>query len=531
MSLQRFLWNRQPAAYALILAILYVVIGWLWIAFSDQAVARLTDDPATLSQLQSIKGFFFVLFTGALFFLFAYWMGNRLLRSHRLAEWSRRDPMTGLASRAQLIASLRQLLDDHRQDRPQVGVIILDISRFRRINEGFGIRAGDGALLQIAHRLRGEAPPRVVLGRPGSDHFVALVPPPCDSQSMRDMADRLLQATSSPFVIGGRPIRLRIDAAIAMAPQDGSDPQTLLQTASTAIYDAKREEERGIAFSRTVGSQERSHAVSLESDLSGALERGEFALHFQAQTDLMDGRITGCEALLRWQHPDYGLVGPDRFIPLLEETGQIVEVGQWVMDEACRHLAEWQTIAGDDFRMGINLSRRQLWESQLPQRLENARRPFGLESHQLLLEVTETLAMREPAITRSVLDELHGMGYVLALDDFGSGYSCLAYLKEYPLNVVKIDRAFVSGIPGNRKNLALIEIMMGMERPFDIAMVAEGVETAQEAEALLSLGCRSAQGYWIARPVPANEFGKLLNSSPLSLETASRPTRMRVGES
>lgn len=502
--------RRRPGTWALGIALAYIAVAGVWIFFSDGVAAILTDDPETLALLQTGKGVGFVLVTGLLLFLFTRWMGVHLLKANRLAEWARHDALTGLASRSQITAILDRFLKERRNASDKLAVIALDVSRLRRINASFGVRATDGLLLQLAHALRETQDPRVVLGRPGSDHFVALVRSPCDAHEARLLTQMLLHAGSGPFQVAGRPIRLRLDAGVAMAPADGADAQTLLHRAHTAVFEAKKQEKSAIAFAGTVGSQGEREAVSLESDLDTALKKRQFHLVYQPLFSLSSGRIVGCEALLRWAHPEFGMVGPDRFIPLLEQSGDIVEVGAWVVDEALGQLRRWQASHDRALTMGVNLSRRQLWDEGLEAMLRDAVTRHGVEAHRLCLEVTETLAMQDPAVTSGVLENLRTAGFTLAMDDFGSGYSCLAYLKQYPLDILKIDRAFVSGVPEDVNNLSLLRIIMDMARTFGVDTVAEGIETEGEARTLVDLGCDMAQGYWMAKPVSADDMDALL---------------------
>lgn len=505
--------RRRPGTWALGIALGYVTLASLWILFSDRFTTWLTEDLDALALIQTGKGFAFVGVTGLLLFLFTRWMGVHLLKANRLAEWARHDSLTGLASRTQLIATLDRFLTERRHGGEKLAVIAMDVSRLRRINASFGVRATDGLLLQLAHALRETRDPRVVLGRTGSDHFVALVRSPCDTHDARVIAQMLLHAGAGPFQVAGRPIRLRLDAGIAMAPADGDDPQTLLHRAQTAVFEAKQAEKSAISFAGTIGRQGERESVSLESDLDTALGKGQFRLMYQPMFSLESGEIIGCEALLRWSHPEFGLVSPDRFIPLLEQTGDIVPVGAWVVDEAVGQLRQWKAAHGKALTMGINLSRRQLWDDGLEAMLRDTVERHGIDPGHLCLEITETLAMQDPALTSGVLASLREAGFTLAMDDFGSGYSCLAYLKHYPLDVLKIDRAFVSGVPGDSDNLALLRIILDMARTFGVGTVAEGIETESEARTLVELGCDKAQGYWMARPLTADDMNALLDQN------------------
>ncbi|MCP1728307.1 diguanylate cyclase (GGDEF)-like protein [Natronospira proteinivora] len=527
MELNDYLSRRRPGIYALSISLTYLVLAVTWIGFSDQWVARLADEPETVSQLQTLKGIFFVVATATMLFLFTYWTGQSLLQANRMDQWSRRDPLTGLASRVQIMEILKQGLAHREHKGGQLAVIILDVAQLRRINESFGVAAGDAALLQLAHRLRHEAGPNISLGRPGAGQFVAIVQPPCETEMAISWAERLLQVTREAVQVGGRAIRLRLDAGIALAPDDGDDPQTLIQRAHTAVFRAKKRENPSVCFASELQSGPSQQSLKLESDLGLALKRKQFQLLYQPIVNALDGRIEGCEALIRWEHPEMGLIPPNRFIPLLEQSGQIVDVGAWVIDQS---LAQLRRVADPALSMSINLSRRQLWDSSLTGTLEAACRRHHVDRRKVCLEVTESLAMHDPAGTSEMLRELQQIGYSLAMDDFGSGYSCLAYLKQYPLDILKIDRAFVSGVPEDQGNRDLLEIIIHMAKRFKLKTVAEGVETETECRTLQTLGCDFLQGYWLARPLTGEGLEALMvrHNGYLSLEPSFRNTLKRT---
>jgi len=521
MELNDYLSRRRPGIYALSISLSYLLLAALWIAFSDQWVAQLSDDPATINLLQTLKGILFVVATAAMLFFFTYWTGQSLLRANRMEQWSRRDPLTGLASRFQIVEILKQSLERRENKGGQLAVITLDVAQLRRINESFGVTAGDAALLQLAHRLRQESSPTISLGRPGSGQFIVVIQAPCETETAIAWAERFLQCAHDPVQVGGRSIRLRLDAGIALAPDDGNDPQTLLQRAHTAVFKAKRRENASVCFASELESGASQQRLSLESDLVEALKREQLHLVYQPVVSAVDGRIEGCEALLRWEHPEMGPIAPNRFIPLLEQSGQIVEVGDWVIEQALAQLAHW---GRPGLFMSINLSRRQLWDGGLQDTLETACRHHRVDNESVYLEVTESLAMQDPAGTSEMLRSLQENGYRLAMDDFGSGYSCLAYLKQYPLDVLKIDRAFVTGVPEDKGNRDLLEIIIHMAQRFGLETIAEGVETESECRTLRSLGGDFLQGYWLARPLTSAGLGKLLarKDGYLALEPSFR---------
>jgi len=515
--------KRHPATYAFAIALVYLALGTIWIVFSDQWAYQATDDPASLTQVQTWKGVFYVLASALVIFGLCYWMGRALLKANRLASWGLRDPLTGLASRFTLLEAMREALTEREAQGGQLAVILIDVSRLRHINESFGVAAGDGALLQLAHRLRHECSPRLTLARPGSGQFIVLIPAPCKPEEAMEFAQRLLHCSQDPFQIGGRELRLRLDIGISIAPDDGHNAQTLLQRAHTAVFRAKEKETASASFAAELSSHRYTRSLGLESDLSQALKREEFRLVYQPLVDSRDGKIRGCEALIRWEHPEQGLIPPNRFIPHLERTGQIVEVGAWVIEQCLSDAQRWRK---QELMLSINLSRRQLWDAGLPQALDAAIQSHGFSPSDLCLEVTESLAMQDPVGTRDVLRQLQDGGYRLAMDDFGSGYSCLAYLKNYPVDILKIDRAFVAGIPGDQGNMDLLEIILHMARRFGLMTVAEGVETEDECRTLRGMGCDLMQGFWLAHPLSADGLDRLIQRGKgyVPFETRFRQT-------
>lgn len=502
-----------PARRAAAVAGLYTILGLVWIAFSDDLLARLVDDPQQLSQLQTWKGWFYVLITGVLLYFLVHRALKGLVAAHSEVTRAAVDELTGLPGHYRLRRMLADAVERARRQESSTAVIVLDVHQLRRINEAFGISAGDNLLLRMAQRL-GEvrASSSIVfnVSRPGSGQFVVVCEPPCDTGQAQHLAALMVESLSQPYQIANGTINASVRAGIAVFPRDGFAGRQLLRAAEMAVFDAKKLR-MAVALFRDRSEQLREQ-LALENDLREALRRRQFQLYFQPLVRISDGCIVGAEALLRWQHPDFGLIPPDRFIPLLEESGDILAVGDWVLREAIRQAVSWQR-EGEQLSVAVNVSRLQLENKGFIQNVEQAIDESGLKAESLTLEITETLVMTNPEVNMQRMQALHDIGVRLAMDDFGTGYSSLAYLKRYPLDLIKVDRAFVKNIPDDHENDLLMETIVEMSQRLGRKIVAEGVETRREAERLLEIGCPLAQGYLFSRPMEAKDFAEMVCSS------------------
>jgi diguanylate cyclase (GGDEF)-like protein len=507
----RWLGGSMPEWRALQVALIYAVLAGLWIAFSDDTVARLSDDPAVVTELQTLKGGFFVLVTAILLYFLTRRACTGLIQAHGQAARAAHDELTGLPGRARINELVEQAVRKAADTNAQTAVVAIDIDRLRRVNEAYGVAAGDGILLQMADRLRSFRRRDMSVARPGSDHFVVVVEAPCGRERAWAIAEQLVSMLEAPYEIGGEALELGINAGVAVFPEHAADGRELMRTAEMAVHDARRCG-KPIAF-HAGRSREFREVFSLESGLRGALERNEYQIYFQPIVRLEEGDIVGAEALLRWEHPRLGLVAPARFVPLLEESGEILPVGRWVLEEAIRHALTWPGDGALPMRLSVNVSRVQLASHQFVSVVEEVVRSNGFPPERLVLEITESLAMRDPGQTMATLHALRQVGVGIAMDDFGTGYSSLAYLKRYPLDFIKVDRLLVQGIPHDRENDLLMETIIEMGRRLGRHVLAEGVETESEAMRLMDLGCGLAQGYLFSPPVPAGRFRDMLAAS------------------
>jgi predicted signal transduction protein with EAL and GGDEF domain len=371
---------------------------------------------------------------------------------------------------------------------------------------------GDALLVATAARLRQCLGAATTIGRLGGDEFAAILVGHEGADEIGLMAQRLIDIANAPHLIEGQSIR--VGASIGLALSDGSHtpPDELFKNADIALYAAKSEARGGFRFFEMAMQVELLQKQALRADLAGALDRGEFSLAYQALVDTKRDRVAGFEALLRWTHPERGAVGPDLFVPIAEETGQIVAIGEWVLRTACAEAMRWP----DHISVAVNLSSRQFSAGDLVQLVQDVLAETGLPAARLELEITETVLMRDSHGNMQMLRRLRDLGVRIALDDFGTGFSSLAYLQRFPFSKIKIDRAFISALPGNDESLAIVRSVIGLGQSLGLKVTAEGVETRAQLD-LVRAGCDEAQGYYLSQPVPAEQVAGVISR----LETRS----------
>jgi len=424
------------------------------------------------------------------------------------------DALTGLPNRALFLDRLEHRLAlEKRRQNTSFSVLVLDVDRFKLINDSLGHARGDELLLQIARRLQSALRPADTVARLGGDEFTVLLEDVNTAGDARKVAERLHEALRVPFWLGSVEVFSGASIGIAHGNAGYARPEDLLRDADTALYRAKAQG-RGQCVEFEASMHERAvELLQLETSLRRALERREFHLHYQPVVSLDSGRITGAEALLRWQHPERGLVQPLEFIPLAEETGLIVEIGAWVIREACRQMKEWQEKLGDpQLEIGVNLSSRQFQAPGLVALVADVLQHTGLSPRSLRLEVTESLLMDNHPNIAQTMTELRAMGVRIDLDDFGTGYSSLSYLHQFPIDSLKIDRSFVQRIGSTDDALEIVNTILSLASSLDMEVVAEGVETQQQLDLLRKMHCAYAQGYHLSRPVEAPRFEELLGT-------------------
>jgi diguanylate cyclase (GGDEF)-like protein/PAS domain S-box-containing protein len=424
------------------------------------------------------------------------------------------DSLTGLPNRALFSDRLSQAIE--RRARTQAtAVYFLDVDRFKRINDSLGHAAGDEVLREVAARIQRMLRPEDTVARFGGDEFTVLCESVGGVLEAVGVADRLQREIAQPLRAGGAELRLSASIGIALAePGEDADCSRLVEDSDAAMYRAKeRGGDRTELFD--VAMRERAvTALSIEQELRHGLERGELRLFYQPLVSLTSGGIVGAEALIRWQHPERGLLSPDNFLPVAEESGLIVEVGAWAVGEACRRLRDWDRRNGgpSDFGLAVNLSARELTHPDVVETVLTAVRRSALDPHRLTVEVTESTAMADRDSGFRALRELSAAGVRIAIDDFGTGYSSLDHLREMPADILKIDRSFVAGMAANSPDSALVAAAIAMGRALEMEVVAEGIETSEQVADLRELGCPLGQGYLFARPLPPEEIDSLLSS-------------------
>jgi diguanylate cyclase (GGDEF)-like protein/PAS domain S-box-containing protein len=437
------------------------------------------------------------------------------------------DPLTGLPNRLLFIDRLGRLIKHAKRRKDHLfAVLFLDLDGFKMINDSLGHLVGDQLLLAVSNRLEkclrltdtvarlGET---FTMARLGGDEFTVLLDDLKDLGDARLAADRLMKVLAPPFILGGKEVFTSVSIGIALSSSAYENPDDMLRDADTAMYRAKS---LGKARYEVFDADMRASLVArlqLETDLRHALERGEFRNFYQPIVALDSGRIVGFEALLRWQHPTRGLVGPDQFIMVAEETGLIRELGWWNLREACRQLSEWKSQSDNylNFTMNVNLSAKQFLQPNLVEEIRSLVEELELSPETLKLEITESTVMIDPAATAKMLQQIKALGILLAIDDFGTGYSSLSYLHRFPLDTLKIDRSFISGVGDAGEGMEIAQTIMPMAKNLRLDVIAEGVETIEQVSLLKKLQCKYAQGYYFSKPLAAAEVVELLEGAPV----------------
>jgi len=434
------------------------------------------------------------------------------------------DGLTGLPNRVLFFDRLRQTLAQAGRRERLAAVMFLDLDRFKVVNDTLGHAVGDELLRHVAQRLAGCVRLGDTVARFSGDEFVLIVNDLHESEDARHIAQKVLQAFEDPFRVGGHEVFVSTSIGISMFPSDCGDEQALLKNADSAMYRAKESGRNNFQFYTREMNARAMHRLELENSLRHALEREEFRLHYQPKTCLHTGKLTGVEALLRWERPGHGLVAPADFVPLLEDTGLIVPVGEWVIAEACRQLTAWRASGRDPVSIAINISARQFATRNLGEVIKRVLDTHDADPRFIELELTESLLMVNTEEAVRTLEYLKSLGLKLSIDDFGTGYSSLSYLKRFPIDALKIDRSFIDEITTDLDDATITRAVIGMAHNLGLKVVAEGVETEEQLKFLSANGCDEAQGYYFARPQPAGEVVKWLRDTRQG--RAQRPSRM-----
>jgi diguanylate cyclase (GGDEF)-like protein/PAS domain S-box-containing protein len=437
---------------------------------------------------------------------------ERKAAEQRLMYLANYDALTGLPNRTLLRDRLEHAMLQADRSDLLVGVLFLDLDRFKTVNDTLGHHSGDQLLSVVADRLKGCVRPGDTVARLGGDEFMVVVEGVGHVEDASHVAGQIRSAFDDPILLNGREVFVTPSIGITLYPLDDSDTDALLRNADSAMYRAKELGGDGIQFFTQDLNERAAERLSLESSLRQALARDEFILHYQPRIDTATGVVVSAEALLRWNHPELGLVGPDRFIDILEEIGLIEPVGEWVLRTACAQAVAWRAAGVPPLRMAVNISPRQFRSQGLVEQVLQVLHDTGLPANGLELEITENVLVENVAVTREIIQSLSDHGVHIALDDFGTGYSALGYLRHFRIDTLKIDRSFITELPGQGDGARLVSALVAIARSLGLRVTAEGVETEAQLAFLTDLGCQEVQGFLYARALPPAEFEDWLAS-------------------
>jgi len=433
----------------------------------------------------------------------------------RLMKLAHFDTLTGLPNRSQFYASLTHSLSQAAEHQWAVAVLFMDIDRFKNINDTLGHTIGDDLLRQFSSRLVDCLRVRDTIGRFGGDEFATILVLPEGVQHAVGVVEKIREAMRKPFDLQGHEVTVTVSIGISVFPEDGVDADTLIQYADTAMYRAKEAGRDAFRFFTAEMNAQSMARLDMENALRRAIDNEEFVLFFQPKVNIISGRISGAEALIRWRRPGHGMVSPALFIPLLEETGLIVRVGNWVLDEACKKISEWGASSIGPVHLSVNVSGIQFFVGGLEEEVLKAISKHDIAPDLLELELTESSLMSNAEETIAVLRNLKALGIQISIDDFGTGYSSLAYLKRFPIDKLKIDIAFVREVTSNPDDAAIVLAIISMAHSMKLEVIAEGVENDAQLAYLRRHGCDEMQGYYFSRPVPQEEFEQMLMAGKL----------------
>ncbi|WP_445262431.1 putative bifunctional diguanylate cyclase/phosphodiesterase [Pseudomonas sp. MYb398] len=502
--------------------VLYLVYHWLLTKPLSKLIENLTQinpDRPSQHQLPLLKGHEkneLGLWVNTANQLLASIERNTHLRheaENSLLRMAQYDFLTGLPNRQQLQQQLDKILVDAGRLQRRVAVLCVGLDDFKGINEQFSYQAGDQLLLALADRLRAHNGRLGALARLGGDQFALVQADIEQPYEAAELAQSILDDLEAPFALDHQEIRLRATIGITLFPEDGDSTEKLLQKAEQTMTLAKSRSRNRYQFYIASVDSEMRRRRELEKDLREALPRNQLYLVYQPQISYRDHRVVGVEALLRWQHPELGMVPPDQFIPLAEQNGNIIVIGEWVLDQACRQLREWHDQGFSDLRMAVNLSTVQLHHSELPRVVNNLLQIYRLPPRSLELEVTETGLMEDISTAAQHLLSLRRSGALIAIDDFGTGYSSLSYLKSLPLDKIKIDKSFVQDLLDDDDDATIVRAIIQLGKSLGMQVIAEGVETAEQEAYIIAQGCHEGQGYHYSKPLPARELTAFLKAA------------------
>ena len=424
------------------------------------------------------------------------------------------DQLTQLPNRNEFLRRLDEAVARAARYGYRIGVLFIDLDRFKNVNDTLGHESGDALLVAVAGRFSETLRGSDTVARLGGDEFTVLLSEISNPQEAAASAQRLRATLAQPFVVQDQEVFASASIGISIYPDDGADAATLLRNADMAMYRAKDMGRNIFQFYSREATEAAMQRLGIESRLRRAVDRGEFVLHYQPIVDVESNQIVGLESLVRWNRPDTGLVSPATFIPIAEETGLIVPIGDWVLETACRQLRAFHESGHAGLRIAVNLSPKQFRRRDMAQTIADTLARTGLAAQHLELEITESSVMENPETAVLTLHALKEMGVHLSIDDFGTGYSSLSQLKRFPIHALKVDQSFIRDIPADEENAAIASAIIAMGQRLRLTLVAEGVETSEQLAFIRERGCRYAQGYLFSRPIPADEIAALLKRGP-----------------
>ncbi|RMF13100.1 MAG: EAL domain-containing protein [Gammaproteobacteria bacterium] len=447
---------------------------------------------------------------------------SELKKSEQEARFhSYNDALTELPNRSAFTERLNHALSKSQHDRTELAVIFLDLDGFKYINDTLGIEYGDELLRLAARRISSQIPRHVTVARYGGDEFILMMEGLSNSFDALLLAERLRNTLQQPFRLAEQDVHLTTSIGIALYPTDGKSAETLMRKADMAMYDAKSKGRNNCQFYADELEKLSAHRMQIRHNIRRALKENEFELFYQPKVDLESGQATSVEALIRWRKPGGGWISPAEFIPAAEEYGLIVDIGEWVLEEACRQIHAWEGTPLENLSVAVNISAQHFRKAHLVEHIRERLERYMVPAHQLEIEITESAIMSDLDTTTQILNQLREMGVTTAIDDFGTGYSSLNYLKCLPIDTLKIDKSFIDDLLTDSRNLTLVEAIINIAHTFGIKVVAEGVETLDTVCMLSSYSCDVAQGYYYSRPVPAGELPALVTGQPCPVPNTS----------
>jgi diguanylate cyclase (GGDEF)-like protein/PAS domain S-box-containing protein len=426
----------------------------------------------------------------------------------KLNHFAFHDPLTGLPNRRQFDEKVEKILKFPKQRKTNFSVLFIDLDRFKNINDTYGHDIGDRFLIEVSKRLRNGLRKNDILARQGGDEFTILLKNSSIANA-KELGDRIIEALEHPFIIEGIEIFVSPSIGISVYPDHGSNLTELLRKADAAMYHAKKDGGNNYKFHDKVLENQNNEKLKIEAHLRKAIENNEFILHYQPKIDLSSNEILGAEALLRWNNPELGMVPPDKFITIAEETGLIIPIGEWVIKRACEQLKIWKVEGLERLTVAVNLSIRQFFKPNFIASIKNIIKETGIDPNLLDLEITESMTMNVEIAT-DILHDLKKLGVKISIDDFGTGYSSFNYLKHFPVDYIKIDKSFINDLTHSFQNENIVNIIFLMAKAIGFKVVAEGVETKEQLEVLKKLKCNEVQGYYFSKPLPINDFKAFL---------------------